>query len=428
LGLATGILFGLMPAVSISGRRLTESLKDTRRFASRWGGRGLRNLLVAGQVTLTVVLIAGAGLLMRSFDRLQRVDPGIRVAGVLMMDLELPEERYASVQAQAGVYARVLDSVRKNRGIEAAALVDAPPFGPTRTFPFRIEGRPEPPAGNPVFLISRGVSPGYFAVLGIPLVRGRLFSDSDGPGVPGVAVISETMAARHWPGQDPIGKRFRMGYDRYRPWLTIVGIVKDTRQRWLDTPFIEVYRPLSQDPRESVSLLVRAPGGPRQWTDPLSRALRKADPLLAGGSPRSLERIVAGELAGSRFQSRMILLFASLAVILAAVGIYGVVSHSVARRTHEIGIRVALGAQPGDVLRRVLFQGMAPVAAGIILGLGAARLLGGLLADQLYEVRPGDPLTFTLAVVVIVSAGLVATYLPAQRATQVDPMAALREE
>jgi putative ABC transport system permease protein len=423
LGLATGVLFGLLPALSLSGRRLTESLKDTRRFAGRWGRHGLRDLLVAGQVALTVVLVVGAGLLIRSFDSLRRVDVGIRTSGLFTVDLQLPGGKFTNREESAQAYARVLEAVRRIEGVEAAALVDALPFALTRVNPVVVEGKPGPRVRSPS-LMTRHVSPGYFEILDIPLVKGRLFQDSDGPGA---VVVSETMAARHWPGENPLGKRFAIQYGGGRK-LTVIGVVKDTRQRDLETLWPEAYRPLLRWPQDAASLLIRAPGEPRRWSGPVARALRQADSGLTGSSPRLLEKAVAGELAANRFQSRVTLLFAALAVFLAAVGIYGIVSYSVTRRTHEIGLRIALGAQPWDVLRRVLLQGMAPVMAGLVLGLGAARLLGGLVADQLYEVRPGDPLTFTLAVAVVVGAGLVATYLPAHRATQVDPMAALREE
>lgn len=423
LGLATGVLFGLMPALSLTGRRLTESLKDTRRFASRWGGRGLRDLLVAGQVALTVILVIGAGLLIRSFDSLRRVDLGIRTSGLLAIDLQLPAGKYDHHPASAQAYAKVLEAVRGTGGVEAAALVDAPPFGMTRVNPVVVEGRPQPRVRAPS-LVTRSVSPGYFEILAIPLVKGRLFRDTDGRGA---VVISEAMAARYWPDENPLGKRFAIRYNGSEM-LTVIGVVGNTRQDELGTVWPEAYLPLLRRPRDAASLLIRAPGDPRRLSDAIAEALRRADPGLAGGPPRLLEDIVADPLAANRFQSRVTLLFATLAVFLAAVGIYGVVSYSVTRRTHEIGLRIALGAEPWDVLRRILLHGMAPVIAGLLLGLGAARLLGGLLADQLHEIRPGDPLTFALAVVVVVSAGLVATYLPAHRATQVDPMAALREE
>ncbi len=423
-GLATGVLFGLLPALSLTGRRLTESLKDTRPFASRWSGLGLRDLLVAGQVALTVVLIVGAGLLMRGFDSLRRVDVGIRTSGILTVDLKLPEGKYADHQASAQAYARVLESVRRIPGVEGAALVDSLPFAVSRVAPVIVEGR-RPPAVQGFPLLVRFVSPDYFKLLDIALVSGRLFQDKDGSDV---VVISEAMAARYWPGENPVGKRFSTSRANGQRMLTVVGVVKSTRQKDLQTPWFEAYRPLLHWPQESASVLVGAPGGPRRWAGPLASAVQRADHGLTSSSPRLLEDLVDGQLAENRFQSLVTLFFAGLAVLLAMVGIYGVVSYAVTRRTHEIGVRVALGAAPGDLLRRVIFQGMAPVLAGLVLGLGAARLLGGLLADQLYEVRPGDPLTFAVAAMVIVGAGLVATYFPAHRATQVDPMAALREE
>ncbi len=211
--------------------------------------------------------------------------------------------------------------------------------------------------------------------------------------------------------------------------MRVVGVVRNTRQRSLRLgSLLEVYRPLLQEPDDSAYLSLRVPGDPLHWAPAVRKALRQADAGLAGGSPVVLEKVVPSEVAAIRFKSLLSTLFAALALLLAAVGIYGVQSYSVARRTHEMGIRIALGAQPWDVLRRVVLEGMAPVAAGLAVGLAAARLLSRLLADQLYEVSSGDPFTFTVTAVVIILAGLVAAYFPAHRATQVDPLAALREE
>ncbi|HKI05302.1 MAG TPA: ABC transporter permease [Thermoanaerobaculia bacterium] len=429
LALAAGLLFGLMPALAVTGR-LAESLKDGRRLAGRPGGWALRDLLVAGQVALTAVLIAGAGLLAQSFDRLREVDPGFRPSGIVALKLQPPSERYADPGPRAQLYRRVLEAARKVPGSEAAALVDALPFsGETTAVQFTVEGLPNPPAGKNLLVALRCVTPGYFEMLGIERVRGRLLRDSDQLGAAPVVIVNETMAAHHWPGQDPIGKRFGFGFPSTDEWMTVVGVVKDTRRPGLTAgPALEAYRSLYQEPQSRASLLLRVPDRALEWTELARQALRQADPGLTGGSPTVLEELISPGLATSRFKSRLALLFAALALGLAAVGIYGVVSYSVARRTHEIGIRMALGAQLGGVLRRVILQGMAPVAVGLAVGLAAARLLSGLLADQLYGVRGDDPLTLTVAAVVIVSASLVATYFPAHRATQVAPVAALREE
>jgi putative ABC transport system permease protein len=428
LSLATGLLFGLVPALAVTGH-IAETLKDGRRLAGRPRGRIVRDLLVAGQVALTAILLIGAVLLIQSFERLRGTDPGFQPAGILALKLRPPADRYAAPGPRVGLYRRVLDAARNVAGVEAAALVDSPPFSNTMHVQFTVEGRRNPPPGQNPLVATRSVTPGYFEMLGIARVHGRLFDGSDQLGSAPVVVINETMAALYWPGQNPVGKRFGFGYPATDAWMTVVGVVKDTRQKGLGTgPVIEAYRSLFQEIQDYASLMVRVPGDPLDWTGPVRKALRQADPGLAAGSPVALESLVSPDLAASRFKSMLSMLFAALALVLAAVGIYGVVSYAVTRRTHEIGVRMALGAEPGDVLRRVLLQGMAPVAAGLLLGLAAARLLSSLLADQLYGVRADDPLAFTMAALVIAGAGLVATYFPAYRATQVDPLAALREE
>lgn len=436
VSLATGIASGLAPALAVTGRRLTEGLKDAQRLAGRPAGRAARNLLVAAQVALTVVLLVGAGLLSQSFDRLRDVDPGFQPTGLLTLDIQLPAERYNDAVSRARLFEEMLRAVREAPGIEAAALADSRPFRPVPAFQFTVEGVPLPDPADRATLTARAVSPGYFETLRIPLVRGRAFRDSDGIGTPRVAVVNEAMANRYWPGRNPIGKRFTYGYDAPETpdrWLTIVGVARDARERHLDTPpVITAYSLLTQElsdwSTQEFSVLVRTPGDPLESLEGVRKAVRKADPALAAGSPRRLEDVMADSIARIRYWSLLGQLFAALALILALVGIYSVVSYSVALRTHEIGVRVALGARPGDVLRRIIVQGMAPILAGLVVGLGAARLLLGFLEGQLYEVSLGDPLPYVVAAVVVLGAGLLATYFPAHRATQVDPMAALREE
>ncbi len=428
LSLATGLLSGLLPAFAVT-ERLAESLKDARRLGGRPGNRAVRRLLVAGQVALTAVLVAGALLLFQSFNRLRGVDPGFRPDGILALPLQLPLDRYSEPAPRAALYRRVLGLARKISGAEAAALQDALPFSPNPSIQFAVEGIPNPPPGKNLLVSARCVTPGYFEMLGIHRVRGRLFRDSDGMGTEPVVIINETMAARYWPGQDPVGKRFGFGYPVPDGWMTVIGVVRDTRQKGLATgPILEAYQSLFQEPRPRAALTLRVLGSPLDWVPAMEKALRQADPGLASGSPVVLADLVSPDLAASRFKSLLAVLFAALALLLAAVGIYGVISYAVARRAHEMGVRIALGAQPWDVLRRVVLEGMVPVAAGLLAGLAAARLLAVLLKDQLYEVKSGDPLTLTVTALVIVLAGLVATYFPAYQATQVDPLAALREE
>lgn len=428
LSLATGLLFGLLPALTVTGR-LAETLKDARRVAGRPGSRAVRRLLVAGQVALTVVLVVGALLLLRSFNRLRGVDPGFRKDGVLAVLVQPPLDRYSEPASRVALYRRILELARKIPGAEGATLANALPFTPNPAVQFTVEGVPNPPPGLNRMVSARCVSPGYFEVMEIARVRGRLFTDADVLDSEPVAIINETMADRYWPGQNAVGKRFGFGYPDPVGWMTVVGVVRNTRQRSLTLgSLLEVYCPLYQEPDDSAYLSLRTGGDPLSWAPSVRQALRQSDPGLAGGTPVVLDDIVPTEVAAIRFKSLLSILFAVLALLLAAVGIYGVISYSVARRTHEMGIRIALGAQPGDVLRRVVLEGMLPVLAGLAVGLVAARLLGGFLADQLFEITSGDPLTFVVTTLVIVITGLVATYFPAYRATQVDPLAALRED
>jgi putative ABC transport system permease protein len=436
VSMATGLVCGLAPAVTATGRRLTESLKDARRLAGRPAGRATRNLLLAVQMALTVVLIVGAVLFKEGFDRLRGVDLGFQPAGLLMFDVQLPTEKYNDAGTRSRIYQEVLREVRKVPGTDAAALVCRPLFSQAYRVQFTIEGVPLPDSSQKFPVVARRVSPGYLRTLGIPLLRGRDFRDSDRIGTQRVVIINEAMANRSWPGEDPIGKRFTYGFGPIEEpdlLMTVIGVAKDARERrFQGPPEPSAYSLLHQEQRtfatQAFSVLVRASGDPLDWAGPARDAVRKADPALAPGPARRVEDIASESIARNRFQSLLGQLFAGLALILAVVGIYSVVSYSVARRTHEIGVRVALGAQSGDVLRRVIFQGMAPILAGLVLGLAAARFLLGFLEGQLYEVSLGDPLPYVVAAVVVLGAGLFATYFPAHRATQVDPMAALREE
>lgn len=437
VSLATGLLSGLAPALAVTGRRLAESLKDARRLAGRPAGRWTRDLLVAAQVGLTVVLLVGAGLLKQSFDQLRQVDPGFQVRGLLTSSFQLPVEKYGDPGARARLFAAALKAVRGASGVESATLAYPRPFDRTPRLQFTVEGVPFDTAQNPLVKVRR-VTPGYFETMGIPLVRGRAFRDSEGSSTPRVAIVNETMAERFWPGKNPIGKRFSYGYGSGVPespdfWMTVVGVAKNTREWRLDAPEgIMVYSLLTQElsdfTTQSFTVLARGEGDPYELAEPLLEAVREVDPGLAGTPPRSLEDVAAKSLAFNRFWSLLTLPFAVLALMLAVAGIYGVVSYSVAQRTHETGVRMALGADAGEVLRRLILQGMAPVVAGLILGLGAARLTSVLLARNLYEVQPGDPRPYVLAAGVILTAALIATYFPAYRATQVDPVTALRDE
>ncbi|MFL6193914.1 MAG: ABC transporter permease [Thermoanaerobaculia bacterium] len=430
LSLGTGVLFGLIPALAVTGGRLGESLKDAgRRIGGRPGGRLVRDLLVAGQVALTVILTIAAGLVIRSFDHLRAVDPGFRSQGIFSVQLMLPAAGFSRHEERDSFFEKILARVRGVPGVKKAALVDFRPLDPeTWQLLFATEEDPEPAPGEMPYALSRRVSPGYFDLLEIPLVRGRTFRQADGQGAEPVVVVSEGLAAGLWPGQNPIGRKILFGNPE-EAWRTVVGVVRDTRQGGLAaaSPY-EVYWPLLQGSSRWAILLVRVEGPPPAVLARVGRAVRKVDPGLPVGLARSVEALIARDLAPDRFKSLLLALLTAVALLLAAVGIYGVAGASVARRTHEIAVRVAVGARPWDILRLVVLRGMAPVLAGLAVGLAVAWPLGRLLADQLHGVRSGDGLTFTLATAVILLVGLAACYFPAVRATQVDPVAAWRAE
>lgn len=429
ISLGTGLVFGLIPALAVIRSRLAESVQNGRRLAGTPGGRLLRNALVTGQVALTLVLVVSAGLLLQSFDRLREVSPGFEADGVAGVKFRLAPKGAEDPSERASRYDRIVRVVGKLRGVQSVALVSWLPFDRDQeTVPIVIEERSKPPAHPEHPALLRRVSPGYFQTLGIPLVRGRDFRATDGPGAPLVVIINRKVANQYWPNENPIGKRLQFGAS-YPP-ITVVGVAQDTRQDGLAFESMsEVYLPVAQwSLTRPVVLLVRAPGKTSDWTEPVRKAVQSVEPGLAVGPPQTLAAQLDTQLAPSRFKSLMAALFALLAILLAAVGIYGVISESVARRTHEIGIRVALGAGEWNVLGQVIREGMRPVLAGIVLGLVMTLPLSHFLTHQLYEVPARDFATYLAATLGILCVGLVANYFPAQEAARVEPMAALRDD
>ena len=426
--LFTGLLFGLAPALQWARPDLNRSLRVRDAGV---GGRRLRGMLVVGEIALALVLLIGAGLMVRSFARLQQVDPGFRPTGLLSLDLTLPRAKYTE-QPQLFAFGRqLLERLEALPGVESAALVMTPPLsGHYEAATFNVEGRPETPVAERKEVMANRVSPGYFETMGIPLIRGRTLLESDTDQSPFVIVINETMARRAWPGQDPIGARFkwgRIGDDR--PWREVVGIVADTRQVSLaDEPEPEVFMPFLQEASSAMSVVVRAARAPEDLASVLRKEVLAVDPDQPVNNLRTVEQTLTDSTAQRRFQLLLLGLFASLALALAVIGIYGVLSYTVGLRTREIGIRMALGARRGDVLRMVLGQGLALVALGTAIGLAAAFALSRTVAGLLYGVSRTDPATYLAVSAMLAVVALLACYLPAQRATRVDPIAALRHE
>ena len=431
VSLMTGVLFGLAPAWQTSRLSINEALKEGGRSVTESPGkRNWRNLLVVSELALAVMLLVGAGLMVKSFWRLQRVDPGVDAERVLTMRLALRGQKYDPQHVDA-FYPRLLERVEALPGVRAAAVSNSlPPDSTEFSDDFSIEGRtsgPEEPA--PIAYMVR-VSPSYFGAIGIPLRRGRYFNAADSASSTQVAIVNETFARRLIPQGDPVGKRINTGDERQPMWWEIVGIVSDSKYNGLadDTQPV-IYQPLIQATSWNVFLVVKT-----EAADPLSLAAAVRDEIrmLDGDLPvaqvGTLEQRFEKAVAQPRFRTTLIAIFGLLAVVLAAVGIYGVISYTVSQRTHEMGVRLALGAQTGDVLKLVLKQGAVLSLVGVAIGLSASAALTQLLKSLLFGVSATDLPTFISISLLLTTVALLACYIPARRAAKVDPLVALRHD
>jgi putative ABC transport system permease protein len=434
LSLLTGVAFGLAPALQASELDLREALKAGGRSATEsFGYRRLRSLLVVSEVALALVILIAAGLMIRSFRLLLKVDPGFNVQGVLTVGLDMSDPKYQENPARFMAFnAQLLERVRAIPGVQYAGTVRPLPLGGGRSaMPFYREDRPVPSEANFPAADWHAVSPGYFQAMGIGVVRGRDFADSDGPSTPQVAVISQGMARRYWPDEEPVGKRLRIGTPEMGlPWFTVVGVVGDTKPYGLEasTPAELYVSCLQLGSWVDMNLVVRTAANPLGVAAALRDQVLALDKEMVVGDLQTMEQRLGGTLAGRRGNMLTLGIFAGLALVLAVVGIYGVMSYSVAQRTQEIGVRVALGARPADVLRLVVRQGMTLVLVGVGVGLAGSIACTRLLRSMLFEVTPTDPVTFAGVVLLLTVVALLASYIPARRATRVDPMVALRYE
>jgi putative ABC transport system permease protein len=426
--LATGLLSGLVPAFQLSRVNACEHLKDGERGGTGAAGARTRTILVVAELTLSLVLLASAGLLVRTLVALQRVDPGFATERAALMELLLPGARYPDADAMRAFYRRLRSEVNAMPGISAGAVTTMLPLsGSDIDVGFTIEGRPTDPSqrlGAPLF----SISPEYFTTMGIRLVKGRGFTERDSETAPLVIIVSEAFAAKYWPGEDPIGKRLTIGYNKTGP-REVVGIVRDVKQSRLSDPLRpQMYTPFEQTPWPFVTAIVRTPAAPDAAAASMRAMLARVDPMLGAGDIRTLEQFVARSMATPRFTTFLIGAFAAVALLLAGFGLFSVMAYSVAQRRREIGIRMALGAQPSDVRAMVVGQALHMGAVGLAIGIvgafGATRVLGALL----YGVSPTDPMTFAGVCAALGGVMLVAAYLPARRATRIDPLAALRTE
>jgi predicted permease len=427
-----GLAFGALPAFWTSRTDPNSSLKDGGRGTSEGRDRQhTRAAFVVVEVALSVMLLIGAGLLVRSFQRVLNTNPGFRPEHVLTASFDLPPTEYSKDEQIASFFRQLTDRLRQTPGIVAVGgSTDLPLLGGW-THAFTPEGY-RPPPGAGMNLCNHSVIYGdYLQAMGISLLRGRYFTEHDGSDSTHVLIVSESMAKQYWPGEDPLGKRLKWGTpESNNPWLTIVGVVGDVKQGPLDfVTALHTYEPFAQlGSAPSLRIAVRAQGEPASVTAAVRAAAWGLDHQLALGHFQPMEEVISRSTASRRFSLALVGAFAILALALAALGIYAVLAYSVARRTHEIGVRVALGARRADVVRLVLGQGLGVTALGIVFGVAGALGLTHFLRSLLYEVQPTDPLTFGAVLLLLISVSVAASYLPARRAMRVDPMVALRYE
>jgi len=424
------VLFGLAPAIHAARTNLNEMLKEGGRSIA--GGRvrqRIRNLLVTVEVGLSVALLISAGLLLRSFWRLQDVNPGFRADHLLTARINLPRSRYADKSRAWGFYKRLIEETGAVPGVESIAVTSGVPLGGGNTATeLRIEGKPPAPDGSKPSADWRIVSPGYFRTMGIPL-RGREFDDRDTQDSQPVTIISEEMARRYWADEDPIGKPVMLFSFGDKP-FTIVGVAGNVRSLGLDSdPNPMVYAATATAAMwNPMNLVIRTSTDPSSYVSGVRSALASVDPNVPVYEIRTVDELLSSSLGSRRFTMFLLVSFAGVALLLACVGLFGVMAYLVSQRTHEIGVRLALGARPGDVFRLVIGRGMALAAVGSALGLGGAWALGRFLETLLYEIKPSDPVTLASAPVLLLAVALLACYVPARRAMKVDPMVALRYE
>ena len=442
VSLLTGVGFGLVPALRASASDLNDALKEGGRGSSEGIRRNrFRSLLMASEFALALMLLVGAGLMIRSFLALRSIDPGFDPKNLLTMVVPVAGSREAAPERRAIFYEELLQRVRTLPGVVSASAINHLPLaGDEWGRAFRVEGRPLAHQGDAPEATYRVVFPGYFRTMHIPVLRGREVSESDNLDAPAVVVVNELLANRYWPGEDPIGKRITLDDARHdsTSWLTVVGVVKNAvRGDWAAPEHEEIYLPFLQnrsyleDPGAHVAyqtLVIRTSGDAAALAPAVRNAVWSLDRSLPVSEVQTMDAVVERSTAQPRFNLFLLATFAAVALVLAAVGIYGVMSYSVSRRTHEIGLRMALGARPGDVMRVVVGQAMVLALVGACAGFVGALALGRFMSSFLYGVRPSDPLTFLAMSLILGAVALMASYIPARRATRIDPLLALRHE
>ena len=431
----TAIAFGVVPALHAARANPGDALAETGRdLAGGLSGRYLRRVLVIAEVALAVVLLAGAGLLIRSFNRLRQVDLGFKPDNLLTMRMVLPLPKYQKPETRRAFYDELLRRINEIPGVESTGINTRLPLSTSgMKFSFSVEGRTMPSDSNLPFAVYRVVNPDYFNAMGIPVQRGRVFDTRDNPDSAPALIVNRRLAEQFWPGEDPTGKRLKIGPpDSPNPWATVIGVVGDVRQTGLyGEQLAELYAPYAQERRSWMSprdLVVRTRGDAASLAGAVREAVWAVDKDQPISNIRTMDQVLAAAISRERFQMLLLSLFATLALVLACVGLYGVISYAVAQRTHEIGIRMALGARPGDVLRLVIRQGMVLTIAGLVLGTAGGLAVTRVMTDLLFGVTATDTVTFISVGVLLLVVAFLACYVPARRATKVDPLIALRYE
>jgi predicted permease len=437
ISVLTGIVAGLMPAWRLSKANVNETLKQGMGRAGDSGGNRTRAALVVCEVALSLMLLAGAGLMIRSLWNLRGSNPGFDPHGTLTASLPIPGRKYKTAQEEIGFWNRVLERLRALPGVESAGVVDDLPFNGGSHQPIMIEDRPKVPMAEQPEVDVRVISTGYLRTMHIPVLRGRDFTESDGADRAGVILISQAMAQRFWPGEDAVGKRLTLTFSPEKI-REVVGIVGDVKLDGLDQPDKNsaIYVPLTQLSASAdgewhsfgLDLVVRTTTPPGDLVPAVTNGIHEIDPEQAVLNTMTMEAFTDESISQQRFNMLLLATFAGLALVLAAMGIYSVLSYAVRRRVREIGIRMALGAQLIDVLRLVIFDGMKPALVGLGIGVVGALMIGRVMASLVFGVKTTDPATFVSVSILLAGVALLATAIPAYRATRVDPMKTLRDE
>jgi len=436
VSVVTGLVFGIAPALRATRFDLRETLNEGSRGSTAGPGhQRLRGVLIASEFALAMLLLVGAGLLLRSFSRLQSVSTGFQPDHLLLVDLPLSQTAYAKPEQRYGFFDRLINRAQNLPGVRSVGAATALPVsGIGGLIHFNIYGRPPKTPNDYIAAGYRGVTANYFETLGIPLLQGRLITPADKEKAPAVVLINATMAKTYFPGENPLGKRMQIGAtpESEVPWMEVVGVVGDVTQGLGLDPKAEMYLPYRQAdqllPVFQLSVVLRTAGDPHQQAAALRSAIAEIDPNQPLVKVRTMEDNMAATVAQPRFRTWLIAIFAGLALMLAAVGIYGVMSYSVTRRTSEIGIRITLGAQPVDVFRIVVGEGLRFALVGVGVGVAGGLILTRLLGSFLYGISASDPLTFFAVALLLILVSATASFFPARRATRVDPIVALRYE